>query len=179
MQNNKISKVNSPKSQTEIDQNILDFLGNETIKTVKDLIALRNLILSSLDTRPYNNQTKKHADSIQWKRTASEILHDKYVYNGKACSDLTIVFLTLCKAAGIGGRLVKLKRIDGNSTHSIAEVNLNNTWYRFDVSNKDSIPFEGELTKESIWNKKWKVYKKGRDVWDLGFDGIESETKIY
>ncbi|MBL7057998.1 transglutaminase domain-containing protein [Patescibacteria group bacterium] len=108
-----------------------------------------------------------------------EILQDRYVYNGKACSDLTIVFLALCKAAGISGRLVKLNSIDGKFTHSIAEVNLNGVWHRFDVSSKDSIPVEGELTNESIWNKKYKVYKKGKDVWDLGLDSAEFEVKIY
>ncbi len=167
-----------PKSQTEVDQHVLNFLGDLTINVPEDLVILKNKILDSLEARPYNEKTKEHADSIQWTRTASEILQNKYVYQGKACSDIAIVFLALCRALGIDGRLVKLKSVEDNNTHSIVEVNLNNIWYRIDPSNKDSVPFEGELTDESIWNKKFKVWKKGKDVWDLGLNNIESEAKI-
>ena len=169
--------IDRPKSQTEVDQNVLNFLKNFKISEPKDLVVLRDL-MSTLESRPYNNKTKEHADSIQWKRTASEIISDGYVYEGKACSDLAVVYLTLCKALGIDGRLVKLKSIDGKSTHSIVEVNLNGTWYGMDPSSGDSTPFEGELKNESIWNKRYKVWKKGRDVWDLGLDSIEAEDKI-
>ncbi len=167
------------KSQTETDQTVLNFLGDLTIETPDDLVTLKNLIQSSLKFRPYNDQTRKHADSIQWKRTASEIIHDKYVYAGKACSDLAVVFLALCKAAGIKGRLVKLKSTIDKKTHSIVEVLLRDTWYRIDPSSRDSQPFEGELTDKSIWNKKFKVWKKGRDLWDLGLYDIKSESKIH
>jgi hypothetical protein len=168
-----------PNSQIEIDKTILDFLGDTKISTPEDLIVLRDKIFSHLEFRPYNEETKAHANSIQWKRTASEIIKDGYVYEGKACSDLTIVFLALCKAAGIEGLLVKLKSLDDKKTHSIAEVNLNGTWYRMNVSNKDSLPFAGQLTEESIWNKNYKVWKKGRDVWDLELDDINTENKIF
>ena len=169
-------KNNRSKSQTEVDQNVLSFLGDMTITTPEDLVALKDLIAKSLKQRPYNDQTKKHADSIQWKRTASEILQDKYVYEGKACSDFAIVFLAVCRAAGVEGLLVKLKSID--QTHSIVEVKLKEGWYRIDPSMKDAAPFKGQLTKDSIWNKKYKVWKKGRDNWDLGLTDMESESKI-
>jgi len=167
------------KSQIEIDKTILDFLGDTKISTPEDLIVLRDKIFSHLEFRPYNEETKSHADSIQWKRTASEIIKDGYAYQGKACSDLTIIFLALCKAAGVEGLLVKLKSLDDKKTHSIAEVNLNGNWYRMDVSNKDSRPFAGQLTDESIWNRNYKVWKKGRDVWDLELDDINTENKIF
>ena len=179
MKNNTESTIKRPKCQTMVDQYVLNFLGDLTINTPGDLVVLKNKILASLDVRSYNEETKEHADSIQWTRTASEILRDKYVYQSKACSDITIVFLTLCKALGLDGRLVKLKSFKDDDTHSIAEVNLNNIWYRIDPSGKDSIPFEGELTHKSIWNKKFKVWKKGKDVWDLGLNNIESENNIY
>lgn len=169
---------NQPKSQTEINQTVLDFLGNLTITILQDLTVLKDKILNALESRPYNDKTKEHADSIQWKRTASKIIFDGYIYEGKACSDLAIVFLTLCKAAGVDGRLVKLKSIDGKKTHSIAEVNLNSIWYRIDPSARNSVPCEGALTNESIWGKKFKVWKKGRDVWDLNLSNINDEDKI-
>jgi len=34
------------------------------------------------------------------------------------------------------------------------------------------------LTKKSIWNKKFKVWKKGRDVWDLGLCSIDDEERV-
>ncbi|MFA5125271.1 MAG: transglutaminase domain-containing protein [Patescibacteria group bacterium] len=164
-----------PKSQIEVDQNILDFLNGMHIDKPEDLVTLKNKIIKSLEFRSYNNKTKKHADSIQWKRTASEILSDGYVYKGKACSDLAVVFLALCKATGINGRLVKLKSIDNEHTHSIVEVKLKRAWYRIDPSSRDSLPFKGELSSKSIWNKKFKVWRKGKDVWDLGLKDIKSE----
>ncbi|MBT4722594.1 transglutaminase domain-containing protein [Candidatus Falkowbacteria bacterium] len=170
-----------PKSQIETDQIIINFLGDVKIKTSDDLILIRNKIHDSLEFRPYNEETQEHADSVQWKRTASEILKDKYVYKGRACSDLVIVFIALCKAANVEALLVKLIGVNiyGKEVgHSIAEVKLNSVWYTFDLSTKDSIPKEGELTDQSRYYKIYKVWKKGRDLWDLGLYDISSEDKI-
>ena len=90
------------KIQTEVDQIVLDFLDDCKINQPNDLIPLIKHIKDSLKFRTYNNETKNHADSIQWKRTVSEILKDGYVYDGKACSDLCMVLVALCKAAGFG-----------------------------------------------------------------------------
>lgn len=175
---NELPNINRPKSQTEVDQNILNFLGDFKITSPQDLIVLKDKIMNGLETRPYDSETKTHADSIQWKRTASEIISDGYVYEGKACSDIAIIFLTLCKALNIDGHLVKLVTTDGSNTHSIVEVNLNNTWFQFDPSARDAVPLEGVLDNETVWNKKYKVWKKGRDVWDLGLESIDDEEGI-
>lgn len=167
-----------PKTQVEVDQHITGLLGDMKIATPDDLINLRNKIWEFLKVRPYNEQTQKHADSIQWKRTASEIVQDGYVYYGKACSDFAIVFLTLCRAAGVEGRLVKLVAPNRDLTHSIVEINLQGTWYQFDPSSDNSIPVAGELTSDSIWGGELKVWKKGRDVWDLELGDIKDEAKI-
>lgn len=95
--------MNKSKSQIETDQTILNFLGYIVVKSPDDLVLLKNKILKNLKFFPYNEETKKKADKLQWKRTASEIISDGYVYNDKACSDLVIVFLALCKAAGVEG----------------------------------------------------------------------------
>jgi Transglutaminase-like superfamily len=170
------------KSQIETDKYIKDFLGDLSIKTKDDLVVLKNYIRNKLEFRPYNKKTRPHADSLQWKRTASEIIQDGFVYKGKACSDLVIVFLALCKASGLKGYLVKLKTLDNKDSHSIVEVKLKNKWYRLDPSSPDSIPFEGQLKADQIWNKNWKggwkVWKRGKDLWDLGLYGIESENQI-
>ena len=173
------SRKEKLKSQVEVDKNVKNFLGNLNVKSLDDLVILKNKILKSLEFRPYNEITKKYADSIRWKRTASEIIKDGYVYSGKACSDLVVVYIALCKAAGVEARLVKLNTINNDDSHSIVEVKLRGCWYRLDPSSRDSIPFKGALTKKSIWNKKFKVWKKGRDIWDLGIYGIEDGEKLY
>jgi transglutaminase-like putative cysteine protease len=170
------------KSQTEADDRVKSFLGEMTVTTKDDLVALKNLIEKKLEFRPYNDQTKNHADSIQWKRTALEIINDGYVYKGKACSDIALVFLMLCKAMGIDGCLVKLRTLDNSSTHTIVEVKLSDGWYRFDPSMKDGVPSPGQLADDQIWNKKWlggwKIWKRGKDLKDLGLNSIDDEAKI-
>lgn len=178
MLNENIQSMEKPKTQTEVDQHVIDFLGDMVIKSTDDLVNLRNKIQSTLESKPYNDETKEHANNIQWKRTASEIIKDGYVYDGKSCSDLALVFLTACKAAGIEGCLVKTATLKNDNLHSIVEVKLNGTWYRFDPSMPDSVPREGQLLDEKIRKKGWKVWKRGHDLWELGLEGIEDEEKF-
>lgn len=131
-----------------------------------------------MTSRPYNEKTKNKADKIQWTRTAYEIMKDKYVYSEKACSDIALVFIACCGALGIKGRLVKLVGVNINNSHSIAEIFYKNDWYRIDPSANDSVFFEGELNKKSIWNKKFKVWKKGKDSWEMGLYDKGDEVKI-
>lgn len=179
-----LNKKIPSKSQIETDQYLSDFLGDIKVETPEDLIKLRAHIQNSFKFREYNKETKEHADSIQWRRTASDIIQDGYMYAGKACSDLVVVFLASCKALGVEGQLVKLVALNKNSTHSIVEVKLGDTWWRLDPSMEDdSAPFEGQLSDDKVWNKDWeggwKVWKRGRDLWDLGLHSIEDEDKVY
>mgnify|MGYP006284519423 CR=1 FL=1 len=164
------------KSQIETDDNILNFLGDFKIEKSEDLIKLRKHLQNNLEFREYNEKTKEHEKSIRWKRTASEIINDGYVYEGKNCSDLSIVFLALCKALGIEGCLVKLLSLDKKNTHSIVEVKVKDKWYRLDVTMNDSVPFEGQLLPDQIWNKNWlggwKLWKRGKDLWDIELKNI-------
>lgn len=169
----------NPKSQIETDQTIINFLGDRKIESSEDLIKLREYILDSLQFKPYNEETKEQADSIQWKRTASQIIKDGYVYEGKACSDIAVVFLALCKALNIEGNLLKLITIDKTNTHTIIEVKLNDTWYRLDPSKETSIPHQKEMTEDDIFRGKYQLWKRGKDNWDLGLDSFESEKNIF
>lgn len=161
----------SPKSQIEIDANIKNLVSDIKINTVEDLLKLRDKLMSSLETRPYNNQTQEHEKKIRWKRTASKILKDGFVYQGKACTDIVVSFLALCKAKKLKTRFVKLR--SNSSTHSIAEIKLQDDWFTFDVSQKNSIPQKGEIKKDNpnLWGK-------GNDSWDLGLTEYNSIKKM-
>jgi hypothetical protein len=173
------SKTTRPKSQIETDKYVLDFLGDIKVEKPTDLLKLRSHIINSLEFREYKEQTKKNENNIRWKRTASQIIQDGYVYKGKECSDLSIVFLALCKALGISGCLIKVANFTEPNTHSLTEINLHDKWYRFDPSTPKSIPREGRLTNDNFINKDWKIWKRGRDLWDLGLDNMEKERIIY
>lgn len=167
------------KSQIETDKYILNFLGDRKVETPEDLVVLRDYVLDTLEFKPYNEETKEHADGIQWKRTASQIIQDGYVYEGKACSDIVLVFLALCKALEIEGLLVKLISIKRKMTHSIVEVKLNDVWYKLDPSFKNSIPHPKQMTEDDTFRGEYKLWKKGKDNWDLGLDSFESMSKIF
>ena len=174
------SKTNQPKSQIKTDKYVLDFLGDIKVEEPMDMVKLRSHIQNSLEFREYNEQTKKNENNIRWNRTASEIIQDDYVYRGKDCSDLSIVFLALCKALGISGCLVKLVALSNDNTHSIIAIELGGEWYRLDISMTDSVPLKGQLPDNQKLKKiGWKVWKVGHDLWDLGLDGMEKENIIY
>lgn len=139
------------------------------------LVAMRDEMYSKLEIRDYNDSTAEHEKSIRWKRTAAQILSDGYVYQGKSCTDLVVLFITLCNALGLETRFVKLKKRE--MVHSIAEVKLEDGWYIFDVSNQNNLPIKGEVTKENP-HKDWELWKKGKDAWDLGLSEFNSINKI-
>ncbi|MFA5130887.1 MAG: transglutaminase domain-containing protein [Patescibacteria group bacterium] len=142
--------------------------------TIDSLVRIRDLMYSKIEIRPYDNTTKEYEKEIRWKRTASEILEDAYVYSGKACTDLTILFIALCKALGLKTNFVKV--MNDKSVHSVAEIKLNDGWYIFDVAMK-SIPVKGSITNKKPYGE-WILWKKGRDAWDLGLTEFESISKI-
>lgn len=171
------------RCQTEVVPAILRLLGDYKVNEPDDLVGLIKLVKGALVIKPYNEQTKEHADSIQWKRTAAEIIEDAYVYDGKACSDLVMVLVALCKALGLEANLVKLVNVSKTNSHSIAEVKINGDWYRIDPSFSDPKPFKGRLEPDQIWNKDWdggwRVWRRGEDLWSMGLDGIDKEEMVY
>jgi hypothetical protein len=129
--------------------------------------------------RPYDEDTKEHEAAIRWKRSANQILEDGYVYCGKSCTDMVVVFIALCKAKGYETRFDKLiKEIDGRKfVHSVAEVKLENGWYTVDVAGKGGI-IKGEILADKEFNG-YRLWKKGRDAWDLGLTNYESIKEIH
>lgn len=129
---------------------------------------------SIITIRPYNDSTKEHEKAIRWRRTADEIIKDAYVYSGKACTDLTVLFIALCKALSLETNFVKIT--NEKKARSVAGVKLSDGWYIFDVSRKN-IPFKVLITGSNPYEG-WKLWKKSRDAWDLGLVDFESISKI-
>ena len=172
-----------PKSQIEVDDNIRRLVSGVTVDSPGDLVQVRNLLFSQLEVRPYNDSTMGHEREIRWKRTASQILDDGYVYEGKACSDINAVFLAMCQALGLETRFVKLSAVNRQDTHTISEVKVNSLWFTYDVMRDKTVPEPGEVTDgveygRSPWGP-YLLWKKGRDLWDLGLVGLDSEQVIY
>lgn len=164
------------KTQLESSEKIKELVvGIEKPITTEKLVGIRDLMYSKLEIRPYNEMTAKQEKIIRWKRTATQILDDGFVFSGKACTDLVVLFLALCQTLGLGTRFVKVK--NGKMVHSIAEIKLDDGWYIFDVSTKTDIPIKGEVTKENPY-KNWQLWKKGRDAWDLGLNSFETINQI-
>ena len=131
---------------------------------------------SKLEIRPYDKTTEEHEKSIRWKRTASEILDNAFVYQGKACTDLAVLFIALCNSLGLETRFVKIRK--EKMVHSVVEIKLSDGWYIFDTSDPRNTPQKGEITEATPY-KDWSLWKKGRDAWDLELIDFDSIKKIH
>ncbi len=164
-------------SQVEVTEYVTEMASNVgNVESPEVLLNLRKVIFRSLKFRPYTKRTRRHEKQIRWRRTASQILQDGYVYKTKACTDIVIVFLALCRARGLEARFVKVYS-DALRVHSIAEVKLPGGWFVFDVASRKAVPKAGEITSESGYGQ-WHLWKKGRDAWDIGLTGYGSMKKI-
>ena len=92
------------KSQVEVSERINDLAKMISGDGEIFLKNARLITLQSLARKPYNNETKAHEAEIRWRRTADQILRDEWVYQGKSCTDLTIVYIALCNARGLETR---------------------------------------------------------------------------
>ena len=163
------------KSQIELTdrlRNIADSVQGEGIKLIK---GLKEKVYESLEFRPYNDEIKDQEKSLRWKRTADQIFKEGYVYEGKACTDIVIAYLGLARARGFDTKFVKVSR--EQKVHSIAEILVGQEWYIFDVASRDSKPQKGKYIND-LQIGGWKLWKKGRDSWDLGLENFGDIIKI-
>lgn len=146
---------------TALIRELADRFG--TAERPHDLVRLRAFIFEHLVVRPYDRRAEA---KIRWRRTASQVMEDGYVYATKYCTDIVLVFCALCRALDRETRFLKLTRA-GGGTHSIAEVRLPEGWFWFDVA-IPSEPVRGEV--HDGWEYHgWSVAGKGRDAWELGY----------
>lgn len=165
-------------TQIEVTPIILSFIADIPGNGIEFLKNLEEKIFTHILHKPYTEKEKENEAQIRWKRSATQILQDGYVYREKACTDETIVFIACCNAKGYETHFVKLIKNINNSqyTHSVAEVKLDNTWYLFDVNGKLGVQKGAIMANKEIDG--YKLWKKGRDAWDIGLINFYSQTKI-
>jgi len=132
-------------------------------------------MLSELQYKKYNLFSRRKVKRIRWRRTAAEIFNDHIVYEGKACTDLTICFIAFCNAHGIKTKFVKIKK--GIRVHSIVELFFLGNWYIYDVSTNRN-PVKGTVSKEKPFMG-WNLWRKGRDSWDIGLEKYADIRKMF
>ena len=130
-------------------------------------------LTSTPDFRSYNKASWEHERSIRWKRTATEILSDGWVYEAKGCTDIVIAFIGLCRAKGLASRFVKV-RSDTGKTHSLAEIYHSGAWWLVETVAPGMAPIEGEMKEETPY-KIWRLWRKGLDSWSIGLKNIYEE----
>lgn len=75
------------KTQIEAGKNVKKLANLLTGERDQLFYNLTKLIFQKVKKIPVDEKEKE----IRWKRTAEEILEDKYVYKGKACTDLCVI----------------------------------------------------------------------------------------
>ena len=169
------TSISDTTSQVAVTPLIRQVALQVEIEGVDDLKALQQVMFSNLKYQRMNRMTTPKEMRIRWRRTAHQILSDRIVYEGKTCTDLTVLFIALCRAHNLSTRFVKVYK--GNRVHSVAEVNIKNKWYIYDASNYKSNPIEGEITEEKDFMG-WRLWRKGRDSWDIGLKGYKDIRKM-
>lgn len=163
------------RSQVETTETIKEFASDikgEGIELVKNILRKIHKEIRKIELEPEKEK------EVRWKRTATQILKDGWVVKNKACTDLAILFISIAKAKGLEVKFVKLYSIKRKMLHSVVEIEINNKKMYFDVMNGK---FD-DANKEIVFEE-YKVYKKGRDSWDIGlnsFDkGVELSKELY
>lgn len=92
------------------------------------------------------------------------------------CTDVSVLYISLCLALGLDARLVKLKK--EHMTHSVVEVLFSDGWYVIDVSNERSKPLKTEITEDNPYYD-WTLWKKAPDAWSMGLDDVDKLALIF
>ena len=164
------------RSQIETTRLIKDIVRDfDGLESSKDLKALRFIMMYNLEVKRYTRRKRRHERQLRWKRTATEIFQDGFVYNDKGEADLVIAYIALCKALGVKTRYVTLW--NPQDLHTVVEVALGDAWFIYDVAANDADPVEGVITKKNGFEG-WKLWRKGRDAWDVGLKSFKDRKKL-
>lgn len=158
------------RSQVKVTKIVKKFssdIKGEGIKLVKNILHKMHKEIRKIDL------DLKKEKKIRWKRTATQILEDGWVVKGKACTDLTTVFIAVAKAKGLRAKFVKLYSTKRQMLHSTVELKINGKNVYLDVTNG-----KFDDSGKGIIFKEYKAYKKGRDSWDIGLNSFDKGTKL-
>ena len=134
------------------------------VEKIEDFESLHKLVHNHLNFIKIETEEQKQKEQdIRWRRTWEQILEQKNVYQWKACTDITIAYMTLLHALGIVVSFVKVK--NQKNIHSMLEVFFNGKFYIFDVAGKFKYTQTSFKKGEKLWD--WTFWGKWNDSWDL------------
>ena len=171
-----MSELTSQVEITDLIKKISDGICGEGLEFLNATKSNLKILLLKI---PYD--VDKEA-SIRWTRTAHQILEDRYVFEGKSCTDVSLAFIVLCLARDMQSNFVKViwegKGLLG--IHCLVEVDIDGHRYIADPDGNGAI-VRGRV--ESVSTSYYpgyslRVWGRGKDSWALGLKGIEDESII-
>ncbi len=155
MQNiNKWLREGKQTKITPLIKKITSQIPGENFNFIINLISWIN---NNLNKKPHNKKNFR-------KRTANQILNDKYT---TGCTDVGLIFVVICRCKKIPTKYIEtvrkewlLKNQGEEGGHIFAEIYINKKWYLID-------PTKGIIFTK-IFYKPYLLYKYGLDSWDLG-----------
>ena len=153
-------------SQIEVTSAIIDVASKIQGEGLDFVINTLEYVQNTIKAEPYSKKVAEDELKMRWTRTADEILSDGYIYQTKGCTDLVILFQTLCEAKGYTTNFLRVKDKSGVANHSMAEVQIDRKWYTVDAGNSFQIK-KGKLNNEELF-RGYALWKRGRDGWDIG-----------
>ena len=165
-------------NQVEVTPELLHAAAGMTeVRSGHDLGVLRDQLLDRLTSRPYDSFSAGHELSIRWRRTATQIITDGYIYDKKGCTDIVIAYIGLCRAKALQARFVKV-RSDSGRTHSLAEVMVEGEWWIVETVARGTEPVCAEITDDKPY-KVWQLWRKGNDAWSVGLTAASDIGKVF
>lgn len=157
--------------QITITSDIKNITRNFKQKNLDLILEILDWIFKNFENIENNAEEKS---KLFRKRTAGEIIKNR---TATGCTDYAIAFIALARAKNIPTRYVEAIRrrwldigddsqIEG---HVFAECYISNKWYIID-------PQEGTIRTDY---RKYVVYKKGLDSWDIGIKSLDDLKKKF
>ncbi len=145
---------------------IADEFSGGDVRNIRSVLAWMSRNLS-------REEDEEKALGIFASRSASEVIENGY---STGCHDDALVFVTLCRAAGIPARYqVWISRKDPeNHGHCVAKLLLEGSWVILDQG-KSVIYLDPE---DTPFHRFFFFAGEGLDSWDVGIDSFASWQEI-
>jgi len=107
--------------QVEVTDEIRKIAAEIKSAGKKEIIALRRLLFAKVKQMDLDEEDELR---IRWRRTATEILRDGYVYKHKGCSDMCVAYIALARARGLDAKYERLYWPEKKAVHAVIEAPL-------------------------------------------------------